>query len=159
MISALLFDFARVFLFAKDKNYKGELNALHKQLSPSPGYKFFDHFKFNEELLSYAEKLKTKVDLYMFTSGTIQETPEVQMKIVDLFKEIFSAQKLSLFKTDHGAYVDIATRMGKTPEEILFIDDAPSNILAAQEAQLSTILYSNNLQLMTELKNFINFTI
>jgi HAD superfamily hydrolase (TIGR01509 family) len=159
MISALLFDFARVFLFAKEKDYEGELNALHRQLSSSLDYKFFDHFEFNEELFGYVEQLKAKIDLYMFTSGTIQETPEVQIKIVDLFKEIFSAQKLCLSKTDPRAYIDIAASIGKAPEEILFIDDTPANILAAQEAHLSTILYSNNLQLMNDLKNFVNFTI
>ena len=159
MITTLLFDFARVFLFAKDKNYKGELNALHKSLAVTPGYKFFDHFEFNEELLNITEKLKLKTDLYMFTSGVIQEVPEIQSKINNLFQEIFSAQKLGLFKNDPNAYLDIVGRIGKPQEEIIFIDDSSRNILAAQEANLQTILYTGNLQLVNELRQHINFII
>lgn len=159
MVTALLFDFSRVFLFAKDRNYNGELNALHKSLSAKPGYKFFEHFMFNEELFNIVEQLKYKTDIFMFTSGIIQEAPEVQAKINGLFKEVFSANKLGLPKNDPNTYFDLVGRIGKPQEEIVFIDDSSKNILAAQEANLSTILYTGNLQLVNDLKHYLNFTI
>ena len=159
MVTALLFDLARVFLFTKDKNYNGELNALHKNLLSKPEYKFHDHFVFNEELFDIAEKLKLKTELYMFTSGTIQEAPEVQIKINSLFKEIYSAEKLGFYKSDPLAYLRITGMMGKTQEEIVFIDDSSKNVLAAQEANLTAILYTGNFQLINDLQKHINFTL
>ena len=159
MVTTLLFDFARVFLFTKDKNYNGELNSLHGSLSATPGYKFFDHFTFNEELLDIVEKLKLKTELYMFTSGIIQEAHEVQIKINGLFKEVYSAEKLGLSKSDPLAYLQITNMMGKSQEEIIFIDDMSKNILAAQEANLTAILYTGNFQLINDLQKHINFTL
>ena len=159
MVNTLLFDLARVFLFAKDKNYKGELNSLHRSLSGKPGYKFSEYFYFNEELFSITEKLKFKTELYMFTSGTIQEVADVQYKINGFFKEVYSAQKLGLSKKDPNAYLEIVAKIGKPQEDIVFIDDTKENILAAQEANLTTILYAGNFQLIEELRNHINFTL
>lgn len=159
MTNTLLFDLARVFLFTKDKSYKGELNSLHRTLSGKPDYKFSDYFYFNEELFGITEKLKLKTELYMFTSGTIQEVPDVQYKINGFFKEVFSAEKLGLSKKDPNAYLEIVAKIGKPQEDIVFIDDARENILAAQEANLKTILYGGNFQLIQELKNHIKFTI
>jgi len=158
MAATLLFDFSRVFLFAKDKNYKGELNVLYKSLISKPDYKFFDHFIFNEELFGIAERLKLKTDLFMFTSGIIQEAPEIQTRLNGLFREIYSANKLGYSKSDPLAYTNIAGKIGTAQEEIIFIDDMTKNILAAQEANLKTILYSGNLQLLGELSRLINFT-
>lgn len=159
MITTLLFDLSKVFLFCKDKNYTGELNALHRKLVSDPDYKFFDHFEFNEELLSFVDKLKEKIDVYMFTSGTIQDTPEVRMKIGNLFKDILSAEKLGLKKNDPASYFTLSERIGKPQEEILFIDDSPPNLIAAQESHMPTLLYTDNIQLMADLKNFVDFTV
>lgn len=159
MITALLFDLSKVFLFAKDKSYTGELNSLHRQLNVDPNYKFFDHFEFNEELLGFVGKLKDKIDIYMFTSGTIQETPQVKMKIENLFKDIFSAEKLGIKKSDPESYITLAEQLGKSPEEILFVDDSPQNILAAQEANFQAVLYTNNLQFFEDIKNILNLTL
>lgn len=157
MINTLLFDLSRVFLFTKDKSYKGELNDLHNNLSHDPKYKFLDYFAFNEELFDIAQKLKLKTELYMFTSGIIQEVPEVQTRINGLFKEIYSAQKLGLSKSDPRAYLEITSIMGKAQEEIVFIDDSSKNVLAAQEASLPAILYTGNFQLINDLQKHINF--
>jgi FMN phosphatase YigB (HAD superfamily) len=159
MITTLLFDLSKVFLFAKDKGYTGELNALHSKLKVDPNYKFFDHFEFNEELINYIKNFKENIDVYMFTSGTIQETPQVKMKIGNLFKDIFSAEKLNLPKTAPASYIALSEMIGKSPEEILFIDDSSENLTAAQKAQFSTILFTNNLQFVNDLKNFIDFTV
>ena len=78
MITAIIFDFSRVLLFPKDKNYKGKLNALHRELSKKPDYDVLENFEFNDELLSYLDKIKNKIDLYVFTTGIIQDSPKIK---------------------------------------------------------------------------------
>ena len=45
MITTLLFDFSNTLLFAKDKNYSGGLNKLHKELlAKEQNYNFWNNF-------------------------------------------------------------------------------------------------------------------
>ncbi len=147
----LLFDFSRVLLFPKDKDYQGSLNEKHRMLSEQSDYQLFDHFELNLELLAYLDKIKTKYNLYIFTTETIQDDPNIQKVISPIFKDIFSAIKLGLSKKDPEAYKRIAQQITSNPEEILFIDDSPENIEAAKTAGLQTLLYKNNNQIYQRL--------
>lgn len=143
MIRAILFDFSRVLLFPKDVSYAEELNKLHRKLVGTNDYKFSDYFYFNQELIDYLRQMKDKYDLYMFTSGTIQETPEAAGKIAGIFKQIFSAEKMAVRKREASSYTFLAEKIGVPPAEILFVDDLSVNIEAAKQAGLATYLYDN----------------
>ena len=71
MIATIIFDLSRVLLFPKNKNYKGKLNALHRELSKKPDYDVLKNFEFNDALLNYLDKIKGKVALYVFTTGIL----------------------------------------------------------------------------------------
>ncbi len=142
MISTILSDFSRVILNPKDKNYTGTLNGLHKELSEkNENYSFFDHFEFNDEILNVYRQLKTKYSVNVFTTGTIQNRPEVRQVIDSIFDNIYTAKDFGLDKKLPEAYLFIAKKLNKKPSEILFIDDQEKNIEAAKEAGLSTIHY------------------
>jgi FMN phosphatase YigB (HAD superfamily) len=130
-ISTLLFDFSGVLLFAKDPNYHGTLNQLHQNLSQSKDYNFFDHFQLNQELLNYLNNIKNLMPLYIFTTGDIQNTPEIRQKIDPIFTRIFSSLDLTLLKSDPQAYLKISQEITHPPEKILFIDDRQSFLDAA----------------------------
>ena len=83
MIRAIVFDFSRVLLFPKDSGYTGSLNERHRELSKRGDYKLLEHFSLNEELLSYLDKIKGRYDLYVFTSETIQDSPELYRPQID----------------------------------------------------------------------------
>jgi hypothetical protein len=54
LIKAIVFDFSRVLLFAKDPGYKDDLNPLHRKLlEQDASYPFLDYFYLNQELLHY----------------------------------------------------------------------------------------------------------
>lgn len=144
MIKALISDVSRVLLFPKDKNYQGSLNGLHKDTLGRPSYKFFDYFELNVELLNYYKSLQNKLDLYIFTSESIQDAPELQPHWNGVFTKIFSALKMNTNKKDPNAYRMLITDINLKPEEVIYIDDNAENIQAASSVGLQTIQYLDN---------------
>ena len=152
MITTLLFDFSRVLLFPKNRKYSGDLNPLHAKLSLQPNYSFFDHFELNHELLEYLKtKIKSNYDLFIFTSGSIQNAPQVRPVIDKIFAKVYSGQEIGYSKSDQAAYRFLAKDLGKGADEVMFIDDRPSNISAATSAGLKAIHFVSNQKLIKEL--------
>ncbi len=157
MITTLLFDLARVLLFPTDKTYKGGLNALHKNLSKEQNYSFLSTFELNKELLNYLNTIKSIKELYIFTSGSIQNAQEIRGELDSIFRKIFSAEELGFSKKDPHVYTRIAESIGKNPEEILFIDDSLENIESAKKAKLKTLHFHGAEELMEYLnKNVLS---
>ena len=156
MIKAWLFDLSRVLLFPVDKNYKGELNKLHKELSGNPNYSFWEHFYLDENELSFLDGFKDKHDLYMFTSGTIQNAPEIRPRLDAIFKKIYSAEEIGLTKKDSKAYEFIAEDLGCTPDEICYIDDSEENVKAARTACVNVRLYRDFDKLKKDLEETLS---
>jgi len=154
MIKALLFDFSRTLLFPKDRSYKEGLNSLHKKLSESPDYIFFEHFELNKEILHFLDRIKDKVSVYMFTSESIQETSDLKPIISKTFVKVFSAKMMSLDKKNPNSYLLISKDINIKPEEIVFVDDSLENIEAAIKAGFKTIRYTDNKELFNELSKF-----
>lgn len=149
MITVLLFDFSRVLLNVKDKSYSGMLNTLHKETSSQPGYNFFDYFELNEELLKFIDTIKDKYSIYIFTTGSVQNVPEVKKRIGPYFRKIYSSEELGLNKRDPQSYLFIANNLNKKPEEILFTDDQIDNIETARAAGLETIHFQSTWQFIS----------
>lgn len=151
MITTLLFDFSRVFIFPKDASYQGSLNAFYRQIIEKP-YNFFDYFFFNEELLEFVKTLKTHYSLNIFTTDIIQNDQAVRGEIDAIFSHVFSASELGFSKKQTEPYVIIAKTLQAQPSEILFIDDTIENVEAAKQAGLAAIPYLSNEQIMNELR-------
>src|SRR5687767_6319301 len=111
MVKALISDFSRVLLFPKDGNYKESLNELHRNLSKEFGYKLLDHFKLNVELLEFYKSLKRNLNLYLFTSETIQDSPELQEVLIPVFEEVYSALKMGTSKKSAESYTRIVSTL------------------------------------------------
>jgi len=88
----LLFDFSRVLLHPKNKNYTDSLNDLYKSLLQRKQYDFFEHFSLNTELLAFLKPLKQRYPLYILTSDVIQDAREIRKALHEIFTEIFSAK-------------------------------------------------------------------
>ncbi len=151
MFKAIICDFSRVLLFPKDETYEGSLNQLHRELSTEPGYNILDHFYLNQPILEYFKQLKKQLPLYVFTSETIQEDPKIIEQIHPIFNSIFSAKSIGVQKNIAQAYITLASMINLPVDQIVFIDDTPTNIYAAQEAGMQTIRYENNDYLLEDL--------
>lgn len=154
MIKAIIFDLSRTLLFPRDSGFKGELNAFHSEHKKEPDYQFLDHFKLNEELLTSLRGIKSKYNLYIFTSGSIQNAPEIKPRLDEIFKKIYSSEVIGLGKKDPEAYSFIAKDIGVRPFEILFIDDSKNNLQAAKQADLNVRHYKEFLKLNEMLKGY-----
>jgi FMN phosphatase YigB (HAD superfamily) len=120
------------------------LNGLYKELLASgKPFIFFDFFQLNEQLLQWYESQEGKFLVKMFTSGTIQNAPEISKRLKEVFGQILSAEELGASKDDPAAYRTVAKIIQHDPAEILLIDDDSKNIRAAIEAGLKTIVYDN----------------
>lgn len=146
---ALLFDFSRLFLFPKDQNYSGDLNPLYESVkATSNPFRFWDHFSPNTELVETLREIKKKtgVPIYVFTTGHVQNDPEVQKLTEGVFDRILVATDMGMSKKDVDTYKKIATDLGLMPGDIIFTDDSLGNIVAAQQAGLRTFTYPHGNQ-------------
>lgn len=156
MINTLLFDFSRVLLFPKDKDHIGDLNPLHAELRKNPGYRFLDYFELNTDLMRFLKGIKSKYQLYIFTSGSIQDAPEIQPELRGVFAKIYSAEKIRHSKRDPASYEFIANDLHKRPDEILFIDDTAANIEAANAAGLETLIFTSTQDAISKIRQILS---
>ena len=137
MKPVLLFDLAFTMLYPIKQDYSGELNALHKTLSEKGAYDFFSQFYLDEDMLAKIREVKPRYETFIFTSGTIQNAPELKPKLDLIFPKIFSASEMGFSKQDPKAYKQIVLELAVNGEEITFIDDSLANITAARTAGLN----------------------
>lgn len=155
-MKVLLFDFSKVFLFAKDKEYKGGLNVLHRELSQKPDYQLLNYFELNKELIRFLLKeVKSKYPIYLYTFGAIQNEPEVAKDTQAIFKKIYSAEELNLNKEDPQSFLYIAKDIKVLPHEVVFIDDKEVNVNAAKKAGLKAIQFKSNNQIIKQLSKLL----
>jgi FMN phosphatase YigB (HAD superfamily) len=156
-ITTIISDFSRVILNVRNKAYKGTLNGLHYELSEKYfKYNFYDYFVFNEELLNFYKSQKPKYSLNIYTTGVIQNLPEVRKVVSPIFDNIFATIDFNTDKTKTVAYSYILERLQKPAGEILFIDDQQENIDAAVSAGLNCVRYTTNYELFSILKAKFN---
>jgi len=152
MIKVLLSDFSDVLLFTRVSSYNGSLNALHARQAIKPNYLFFDYFALNQELLEFYQEVKEKnqLKIVMYTSGLVQETPELKQYLDPIFDQVFSAGKVDKPKHERESYVWLAKELAVKTDEILFIDDSELNSEAAGQAGVHAVQYISNEQVMKE---------
>lgn len=156
MINTILSDFSRVILFPKDTLYGGTLNGLHTELlQKNPEYNIFDYFVINEELLNYYNSLKPKYSVNVFTTGEIQNASQIKGLIEPNFDKILTAKDYGLSKFSPETFKFIAEKLGKNPEEILYIDDTEKNLIAAKEAGFNIFLYQDNKKTIEHLSSML----
>ena len=158
MVKALVTDFGRVLLFAVDENYSGLLNDLHDTLVSEGDYDFWSYFKLNEDLLSFYKELSGEMDMYVFTTGHIQEYPPVAERMVEVFQGVISAARLGVDKKTPDAYIEMAKQIGHAPEEIIFVDDTPEKIAAAKQAGMICVFYESSSQAIEDVRSAISST-
>jgi FMN phosphatase YigB (HAD superfamily) len=156
MIKAVVTDFSKVLLFAKDKSYTGGLNGLNRKLlADEASYPFFDYFVLNNSLLEYYAKLRQRMPVYVFTSGTIQNHPAIKRTVAGVFSAVISAEELGLSKADRGAYMAVAGIVKHEPSEIVYVDDKQANLDFAAAAGMTTVLFTTNRETVAKLEALV----
>jgi FMN phosphatase YigB (HAD superfamily) len=147
MITDLLFDFSRVILFPKDESYSGGLNSLYKEKVIKQEGRFLDYFRFNEELLDRLSELKGSYGLSLYTTDIVQNDPVAQKWLQPIFEQVFAANDLGISKKDSAGYGVIVEKLGREPQQVLFVDDVEENVQAARAAGLQSARFTSNEEL------------
>jgi FMN phosphatase YigB (HAD superfamily) len=148
MLKAILVDLNNVILIPRSS-----------KISTDPAILLFldinDVFEINNDLLS---KLKGQdIPVYAFTAlNTLLNNPSVKSFLTMNFKQVFSEKLLGLDKQSSYAYEFIAkNKLGLKTDQVLFIDDSKTNIQAAKNTGMLTLLYTNKQDIISELKNML----
>jgi len=152
MQKLLISDFSQVLLFPKTISYSGSLNKLYNQVVAEK-QNFEDFYILNEPLLTELQKLE--VEKVIFTTGTVQNAPEIRSKVQAVFKKIFTVPMIGIQKTNSEAYTRICEELNTDPANALFIDDTQANVSAAQQAGLEAVVYENNAQILSAIESWI----
>jgi HAD superfamily hydrolase (TIGR01509 family) len=149
-MKALIIDFSRVLVFAKDPNVES-LNRHHEELAQAPGYEFYEHFNLNRELLEFLAGLKDRMPMYIFTDGRLHVLPEVAVYLRDIFRGAQTVESVGVSKKDPEAYRQLVRQLGLEPDDVVFVDDKPAHVEAARTAGLQGVVYRDNAQVMEAL--------
>lgn len=151
-IKSLVFDFSWTLLFPRDDAYKGRLGDLNTRLSTGTAYNPTDHFQLNHELLNRLAPLKDAYSLYVFTAGSMHELPAIKQELRKVFLRVYSSRDIGHSKSDPNAFRKLSLLISTPAESILFVDDSPLNVEAAQRAGLQAIRYLTNQKLLEDMK-------
>ena len=79
-------------------------------------------------------------------------------KIIDpIVTGIFSAKDFNLNKNTPEAYIFIAQKINKEPEQIVYIDDTVANLDAARKAGMHILKYENTIDTIKALNLLFPF--
>jgi HAD superfamily hydrolase (TIGR01549 family) len=148
-VSALVIDFSRVLIFAKTDVTVPSLNRHHQELAETPGYRVLEHFELNTQLLNYLREFNTHWPVILFTDGKLHSLPDIATHLDGIFKRMIMAEDLGYTKKQTEAYLALAYRIGRAPEQLLIVDDTLANIEAAKAAGCVTHQYVGNIDLIS----------
>lgn len=120
MINTLICDFSGVLVVRKNQTWR-----------------------LNEELLSYINSLEY-VRKVVYTNASMQYHQAIKPNLEDVFSNIITSYDLGLSKTNTEDYLKLLNHVNEGEKSVLFIDDNPSNIEAANLAGINTILHTSN---------------
>ncbi len=155
-IKLILLDFSYTLCFPKTDEHIDSLNGLYSEImqknnSANP----LDSFILNQELLDFLKTQKANHKIFVFTSGHMHTDPVIAQYLFPVFDGYITSTELGLPKSFPDVYKVIANKLDVDTEEILFVDDQQKNVLAAQTAGAQAIRFTNNTEVIEEIKKIL----
>ncbi len=95
------------------------------------------------ELVLYSDEMKVRFDQWIR-----------KLDLKGYFKYQICSAYIGSLKSNPESFTKVLRFLQKKPDECLFIDDNPANIVSAKQAGLNTILFKDALQLKRELEDY-----
>ncbi|OJI95797.1 hypothetical protein ASPVEDRAFT_66786 [Aspergillus versicolor CBS 583.65] len=107
--------------------------------------------------LSHLKKTQPGLRIYGLTNTPLPEQSSVRSIAQEwpIFDHIYISGILGMRKPDIGCYRLVLRKIGLPAESVVFIDDSPENILAAQSLGVHSILFQSHDQLSRQLGNVL----
>lgn len=103
----------------------------------------FENGSLNENLISIIKKLKEKYKIALLSNNNKEYCEEYlfKPKLDKLFDTLVISYQVGYRKPSPEIYKILIKKLGFKPEEILFVDDDPVKLPAAEKQGIKTVLY------------------
>lgn len=119
---------------------------------------FSSYFPY-QDVQEFARKLGEKFELVLLTNfGDAFDEANEKWHLEKIFGDkIFVSAKLKMRKPNEDIYLYTLKRLGRKPEETVFIDDNPDFIATAKRLGMHTILFKSLEQVEKDLENILQY--
>jgi len=117
------------------------------------------NFRGNDEVFEMAKELKSKdyrVAILSNASKRWMSFKITRFHLREIFDKIYSSASLGMIKPNPEIYKYVLHDLGVAPDEVIFIDDLPENIKAANALGITGIVYKTPERLRGDLKALIS---
>jgi len=108
----------------------------------------------NTELIAYFQSLRPRYRTALLSNSFVgaRREEEARFGFAAMTDLIVYSHEEGMSKPDRRMYERTWQRLGVQPQEMIFLDDAEPNILAARECGIHAILFQNNAQAIAEIE-------
>tara|TARA_B100000315_G_scaffold260711_1_gene324306 strand:- start:4837 stop:5433 length:597 start_codon:yes stop_codon:yes gene_type:complete len=112
----------------------------------------------NNAIIPLIKSLKKSYKILILSNNndaTIKIIKRTQKSLLSLFDKQYYSSELKVRKPKRKIYNILLKKEKLKPNECIFIDDKPKNIVAANKLGMKGIIYKNNSQLKSSLKKLL----
>lgn len=109
--------------------------------------------RIDSAMLDLTRRLKPHYQIALLSNATLGYEPRWQtFELHTIFDVMVNSARVGLAKPDAEIYHLALELLGRQPDECLFIDDKPRNVIAAEALGIPSIVFINAAQLEAELE-------
>jgi putative hydrolase of the HAD superfamily len=111
----------------------------------------------NTELIEYARELRPRYRTGIVSNSFVgaREREQAAYGFEDLVEEIVYSHEVGFSKPDPRIYALICSRLGVSPEEMVFLDDSDVCVTGARDVGIHAVLYQDNAQAIAEIEKLL----
>ena len=100
----------------------------------------------NDELVEYIKQIKQKYPVYLLSNAIASFLRPIlkQNDLYQLFDEIFISSEMKIAKPDSAYFETVLKKLEINANDVVMIDDNPSNINGAKKAGIDGIVFQSN---------------
>jgi FMN phosphatase YigB (HAD superfamily) len=117
---------------------------------------FFAGDTLDDTLLEYIRSLRPRFQTAIISNAmdNLLETVTTHYPMADAFDVIVWSAAMKTMKPDAAIFAETLARLGRAPEEAVFVDDFPANVTGARAAGLHAVQYVAGMDLPAALARF-----
>jgi putative hydrolase of the HAD superfamily len=132
----------------------GDFLALEGENLESFRRDFWAGDRLDYELLGFIRTLRPRYQTAVISnvSRGMRQTLNTKYPLADAFDLIVCSAEEGVMKPDAAIYERTLARLGRRPQEAVFIDDSPANVAGARSIGISAIQFSESAGLIAQLR-------
>ena len=138
------------------ENIRSNLGVDAEEI-PSIRAQFFAGDRLDNNLMDYIRSLKSNFTTVLLSNAldSLRDLIIDEWKIEDAFHHLIISAEVGLMKPGLEIYCLAVEKTGCEPEEVVFIDDMPENIIGARDVGMHAILFQNAAQARADLEELL----